>query len=253
MPPFTHMPKYSEKKIKKERNLEVNFESYVYSSSDEIAEALKRKQVDFIGLGINEYFSLKNRFDLMPCLASTTDDGIFNNYILIVSKTSGGKELKSLKGKTLALPSVNSHPLMKIWLSNLLHQKGLPAQEKFFKKINSYDKEANTVHSVFFKNNDCAIVRLESFNTLCELNPQLEKSLEIIEMSPKLLLSMTCYTKGADQELIDILLKESQKLHHSTEGKQILSVFKIEKVSEIHEDDLLTSKQMFDYYYKNIK
>jgi ABC-type phosphate/phosphonate transport system substrate-binding protein len=241
------------KKIKKERNLEVIFDSYVFNSIDEISDALKKRQISFIGLATNEYFLLQNDYKLIPCLASTTGDDVFSNYILIVNKESNIKDLKSLNGKTLALPSTNLHPLIKIWLSNLLHQKGLELYEKFFKKINSYDKESNTVHSVFFKNNDCGVVRLNSFTTLCELNPQLKKSIDIIEVSPKLLLSISCYSKGTDPELLNIMIAESQKLHRSASGKQILSVFKIEKVMEINENDLITTKQMYDYYQKNIR
>ena len=92
---------------------------------------------------------------------------------------------------------------------------------------------------VFFKKAKAALVSEESLKLISELNPQLEKDLMIIYQSPIYLSSIACLNKRSDEpELRKIFYDILENLHTEPFGRQLLDLFRIEKLVTYKEEYL---------------
>lgn len=227
--------------------------SFLYFSFEEMEASLKRKDIDMLTVTSYDYFLLGEKFPIVPAIAGVIDDNIYSNYILLTHNDSGINTLSDLAKKILTQPKDKLNPLLNIWLNTLLISRKQPVKEIFFSKLKIEEKESNCIYSVFFKKADCAIVQKSVYNTVCLLNPQIQKSLKIIETSPDLVLSFTAMRKDTEPDRIKLIFDVTKNIQATTEGKSILNVFKIKRLVDISERELLPTKQLIEEYYKYLK
>jgi ABC-type phosphate/phosphonate transport system substrate-binding protein len=225
----------------------------IYNSTEELEAGLRRKEINILVITTPEYFVLKERYNLIPAIAGVLNESIYSQYVLLVRSDANIYNISDLKQKTIAQPKERSNPLVDIWLNNLLLKNKKPAKDIFFSNVKLDKKESNAVYSVFFKKADCTIVQRSTYNTLCTLNPQFKQSLKIIDASPDLVQHITVYRKDSDEEIIKLFLELAKTIHQTSEGQNIVRIFKSTKVIGITEKDLLSTKHLIDEYKKNIK
>jgi ABC-type phosphate/phosphonate transport system substrate-binding protein len=221
---------------------------YIYYSLAEMENALNRKEIDILGLTSTEYFALKDKYNLIPAIAGTIDDSFYTQYILITRLDSNIKEISDLHGRILAQAKDQFNPLINVWLYNILNKQKEPDKNKFFSKVKYEEKESNAVYSVYFKKADCTIIQKSVFNTICTLNPQFKNSFKILETSPDLILGLTVIRKNTDREVIDMYYKVAKNIHQTTEGQNIIKLFRTKKLLTITDKDLTSTKQLIDSY-----
>jgi ABC-type phosphate/phosphonate transport system substrate-binding protein len=242
-----------EKNLLAQHNVRGKLVSLIFNSMEEIETAMNKKEIDILAITTQEYFLLKEKFNLIPAFAGSINESIYTQYVLIVRNNSEINSLSDLKQKIIALLQEKSSPLMNIWLSNILFSNKKPRKNIYFGKIKIEEKESNAMYSVFFKKADCAIVQKSTYNTLCALNPQFKQSIKIIDTSPDLLLSLSVYRKEANGEWIKLFFEAAKTVNLTTEGQNILKIFKSNKTVEISENDLKSTKQLIDEFIKNNK
>lgn len=218
----------------------------IYNSLPEIESALQSKAIDMLILDSSEYFTLKDKYNLTPAVAGIIDDNIFSQYILLVRNESGINKFSDLTNKNLSQPSDKHNPLLTKWLDKLLIDNNKPTRDEFFNKIIFDETDAKAVYSLFFKKSDCAIVQKSVYNTLCALNPQIGKTLKIIDSSPNLVLSFASYRKDADTSSIKLFYDVAKNINSSKEGSNILKLFKTKRLVEITDKDLYETKQLLN-------
>jgi ABC-type phosphate/phosphonate transport system substrate-binding protein len=236
------------KNILQKYNLESELFPYIYYSQTETENALNRKEVDFIGLSTLEYYYLKDKYDLVPAIAGIVDENIYSQYILITRFDSNINNISDLRGKIFAQAKDQFNPLINVWLYNLLKNQKITDKANYFSKIKFEEKEANAAYSVYFKKADCAIIQKMVYNTVCALNPQFNNSLRILETSPNLVLGLTALKKNTDREVVDLINKVVETIHLTTEGENIIKLFKAKKLVGITETDLVSTKKLIDSY-----
>ncbi|MFA7227709.1 MAG: PhnD/SsuA/transferrin family substrate-binding protein [Melioribacteraceae bacterium] len=236
-----------------ERNIKGELVPYLFTSVKSIEEALARKEIDMLAITAPDYYTLKDKYQLVPAIAGVIDDTIYEQYILLVRKDPDINDLRELKNKTLAQPKDILHPLMNMWLENSLAEIDAKGKNSFFGKVRIEDKESNAVYSVFFKKADCAIVKRRVFNTICSLNPQIQNTLKIFKTSPDLVLSFSVYRKTADISGVKLFYDVAKNAHMSKEGKNILKVFKSTRLIDVSEKELESTMQLIESYHKNAK
>ncbi len=242
-----------ENNLYREHSIKAKLIPSLLTSSESIENALTKKEIDMIVISAPDFYNLRDKYHLVPAIAGVIDDNIYEQYILLVRKDSGFNNLQNLYGKVLALPKDSYNPLLNIWLTNsltALHEKD---RDYFFGKIKNEEKESNSVYQVFFKKADCAIVRKRLYSTMCALNPQLEKSIKIIQTSSDLVLSFAAYRKEADTTLVKLFFDVAKNAHTTQEGKNILNVFKSVRLIDLNAKDLESTLKMVDIYVKSRK
>jgi len=216
-----------------------------FNNVQELDELLEKQEVEVFVMHSTELIQAKNREMLEP-IGSASREGIpYEIYYLLVNNESQYKTLEDLKGKTLLVGFPYEGDIPLIWLNKLLKQYKLNTREKFFKKIEYFDKALPSVLPVFFNNADACLVSKNSFETICELNPQVQNKLTVIETSIPITIGLVALRKNisnleSKSHIIDAFLN----LHNKVAAQQFLSVFKIEKVLEFKEEYLKSTYEI---------
>lgn len=104
--------------------------------------------------------------------------------------------------------------------------------DDYFGQIVLKNKIPNTVLPVFFRQADACLVTRSSFETMTELNPQLGQQLRILLVSEPYVPVVFCFRDNYQSEVKAQVLKEIENLHLSPAGRQILTIFQIDKLFE---------------------
>ena len=223
---------------------DVTVKYYLYSTLNEVEEALKKKNVEFITLKTVDYFNLKDPSSLVPFLTGSRNPGTkFEQFLLVSSKKSGTKSLDDIEGHNIHITNSFLADLSKMWVKLLLYD----AKKYNAKKIKIKEEpisESNLLLGVFFGKYDYAVISYSAYQFVCELNPQVKNSVNIIEKSSQLINSLFAHTKNADQDLVYTVRTIATDLHNESEGKQILTLFKTAKVEYFTESELKETEKL---------
>lgn len=237
-----------EKRFYKKESTRINLSAKIYTDLPEIKRALRKNEIDILSVPSDQYFELTKEFELEPCLTTVAYNNKFTQYILITSKKFNINNLSGLKGKSLLIPKSSKGWLVEKWLNLLLLKSNYNLMNDFFRQVKYQDKEASIIYDIHFGNAECGLVRKSVLTTLAEFNPQINNSIKIIETSEPVIAHLLAYRKSADASLINSVIKESNELHLSREGKLILEIFKSTKIEKITDDDLRSVKMILDGY-----
>ena len=150
-----------------------------------------------------------------------------------------------MKGKKLLVGFPYEGDIPLIWLDQILKKNKLNTREKFFQKIEYFDKALPSVLPVFFENADACLVSKNSFETICELNPQVRNTLTVIETSIPITIGIVALRKNiSNPEVKKHIIEAFLNLHNKVAAQQFLSVFKIEKVIEFKEEYLKSTYEI---------
>lgn len=238
------------KNFSEKYKLSADFRAKVYYSIEEIKADLRDKKLNYLSVPTDQYFELKKSNELEPCLATVSHNNKFTQYVIISSAAGSIKKITDLKGKSVSIPKNFKGWLVEKWLDVVLNKNKLKNAESCFSSLKYLDSEAKAVYDVFFNKVDAAIVRKSVFTTLVEMNPQLEKSILFIESSPPILSHIVMYEKNSDLSVMEKIVRVTSELHLSKEGKQLLDIFKFNRLEKITEKDLKSVKDIVDEYNK---
>ncbi|HNV69495.1 MAG TPA: PhnD/SsuA/transferrin family substrate-binding protein [Candidatus Ozemobacteraceae bacterium] len=205
-------------------------EVFIFNSVDEMKQAVVRGEIDLVAMTTQEYLDLKNEIPLQPAYTAVVGTTQFDRLVLATHRDSPIKSIADLKGKRLNLENYGSGELSTMWLDCLLLRQKLPPSATFLQEVKTFDKASPAVLPVFFQKVEACIAREYSLSVLTELNPQIGKSLRIIEQSPLYQRGMVCFRQGFNKDWQDEITRSAFRLHESTKGQQILTLFKIDRI-----------------------
>ncbi|MBT8381233.1 MAG: phosphate/phosphite/phosphonate ABC transporter substrate-binding protein [Ignavibacteria bacterium] len=218
-----------------------------FDNVQELDELLEKQEVEVFVMHSTELIQAKNREMLEPIGSASREGMPYEIYYLLVNNQSEHKTLEDLKGKTLLVGFPYEGDIPLIWLDQVLKQNKLITREKFFNKIEYFDKALPSVLPVFFKKSDACLVSKNSFETICELNPQVQNKLTVIETSIPITIGIVALRKNiSNPEVKSHIIDAFLNLHNKVAAQQFLSVFKIEKVIEFKEEYLKSTYEILN-------
>jgi hypothetical protein len=216
--------------LKKESKVKAKFDISVCKTLNEIVENIKTT-FDMLYISPVEYLQLKKKFALEPSLISEIDNNYGDVYYLITYKIENKKSIKDLQNGVINILSNADDQPSTLWLDKLLRDNKLPVKEKFFKQIILDYKTNNVLLPVYFKKVMAAIVTKPAYELICELNPKIKQETEIIQSSEPMVRALFCFdSRNKNTERKEFLLDYMQKLHKSNYGKQVLSIYLVNKL-----------------------
>ncbi len=236
--------------LSKEEGYNYTTFSEIYESLDEMVQALKDRKIDMVSISALDYLRIRDKVSLIPEICSAWNDSPFAVELLLVRKDSGITSFKQLAGRTLLIEKLATGGLPMIWLDTLLWKNGLPEHTRFCGKVKLVDKSSAAAMPVFFKQADACIVRETSFNSIVELNPQVGNDLVAIERSPKCLRAFALFRSDYNETDRKRLERSALKLHQTVKGKQILMLFKTEKIIDYDPAFIKTTEDLWAEYHK---
>jgi ABC-type phosphate/phosphonate transport system substrate-binding protein len=225
--------------------------SFFLDDTAAILDGVKAKKFDIIALPTEEYLKLREVIDLEPVLGTVIGGKPGEEYVLITRKDKGGNNLGGLKNLKLFLQKdqwKGNIPL--VWLDTILLRQGLPPAKKFFSLIKTVDKPSQAILPVFFRQTDICLVTRRGFATMVELNPQLGAELQTLALSPCFVTGVISFRKDLSPEIKTQTVEAALKLQTHPQGKQILTLFKIDKFFSFKPADLNTLIELMQEYKK---
>jgi ABC-type phosphate/phosphonate transport system substrate-binding protein len=178
-----------------------------------------------------EYFRLKSlMLPIEPFHLSVYGDTVGCEHVVLVNKKDKINNLSQLKGKKIIVEKGSNGRLALLWFTTLLLKRGLPESDNFFSDIKKVEKISQAVLPVFFTQADACIVRRTGFQTMVEMNPQVNKNLIVLQKSPAFQESVFCVRKDYDDKSKKIILDVVETLHLDPKGRQMLLLFRKDRV-----------------------
>ena len=225
--------------IAKERGLHMDPSAQLYETERELMKAAQEDAVDAISMLLREYQGFSKQIETDHLFITKKSGSFHETYILLVRKDSAFSSVETLKGQTLVFHDSMRTSLAQDWLDFLVLNEGSSSSAgEFFFGIETVPKVTAAVLPVFFSKKNCAVLCASDFSLMCELNPQIERDLEIIAKSPPLIPALMCFRKSFESEEKKELLLALSELHHNPAGEQILNLFKAEELTPVTPDVL---------------
>ncbi|NCB75146.1 MAG: hypothetical protein EOM51_10450 [Clostridia bacterium] len=202
----------------------------VYRTVEDLMQFARTTPIDALGITTPEYViaSKEMAFDLFG--TGATGGRIEVVYLLLVNQDSGIQRLDQLAGRSMNVLLNPRLSMAEIWLDTLLLEAKLKRTSDFLKKVTKENKVSQVVLPVFFGAVDACLVTQDSFEVMCDLNPQLKKKLRILSSSPPLVPAGFAFLRDSASPYRQQVIEVLATLQESPAGKQILELTQSETI-----------------------
>jgi len=216
----------------------------------EIRHRLQNQSVEMVMMGVAEYLELESSNLIVPVLtdARTPQGGALYSYVLLVKPSAGVTSIAGLRGKTLMVSARGSGETGMAWLEVLLSKEKLGRAASFFATVTAAAKAQACILPVFFGTVDACVVDEVNLNLSKEMNPQLGQLSVLARSRPMIesVIGVPAEPHPDQKELIDGMLS----LHEDPRGRQLLMVFKTERLVRLQPGDLDSARELWRDYYR---
>jgi ABC-type phosphate/phosphonate transport system substrate-binding protein len=202
----------------------------IYKSTADLLEAVKRGELTVATLSAIEYLQIRDRAPMTPVIIAANNAGYARQYVLIARRGSGIRSISDLRGKTIIIPSSIKYEASHIWLHVLLLREVGKDRALFFRQVLESSAASKSILKVFFNQADAAVVSRGALETSKVLNPQIGRKLTVLAESKPLHGDITCVPDMVSEKLKHSITNSALHLHETTVGRQIFTLFQIEKV-----------------------
>ncbi len=222
----------------------------ILDSVAEIRERLESHSVELLTLGVPEYLELESSRLIVPVLTDVRSPqaGPPYSYVLLGNSSSGATTIARLRGKNILVASRNAGKTGMVWLEVLLDKEKLGRAAPFFASIKDPDKAQACILPLFFGAVDACVVDEVSLNLAKEMNPQLGQ-LRVLARSRPMIESVVATpveSRPYQKELIDAMLA----LHEEPRGRQLLMVFRTDRLVRVQPGDLDSARDLWREYHR---
>jgi len=220
---------------------------FIYDDLQSIVKALRNKEIDLIAITAMDYLKIKDKVPLEPALSASRQGSVDGDeLVLVVRREQQITDIGQLKGKRLTVHAGYMLDTASFWLSTVLESKDFAEKEGFFGSVREVKKVSQAVLPVFFKQADACLVSKTSFQMMVELNPQIGQELTVLLTSDKFMYGMLCFHRHLSADVKTQVIKSALNMHTTTMGKQILTLFQIDRVTPFKMSLLDTTIALLD-------
>ena len=217
------------RRMEKDFNVVVDLDPRVFDTTEEILHRARSGQFDCVALNVVEYRQIADMLDPNQIIAETDAAGL-ERYLLLAKRSSGIQRLGDLKGRRLCMLKVPKMCMATAWLATILDAGHYGPSEQFFSSVVTETKATRVVLPVFFGQADACLTSKGSFDTMCELNPQVAKDLTAIASSPAMVVTFYIFHKNYHGVSRDRFARVYSDLPTSVAGRQLATLFQFENL-----------------------
>jgi phosphonate transport system substrate-binding protein len=196
-------------------------------TSQEIIEKVRRGELDAVALNILEYRQVADLLDSSQIISPAGVAGL-EQYLVLVKRNGPVQSLADLRGRQLRMLTVPKMCVAPAWLFMLLEERHLGAPEQFFGALTTDAKASQVVLPVFFGKADACLTLKRSFDTICELNPQVAKELSVLAISPAMIVGFFIFQKNYRSLNREKVINALSGLRASPAGQQLNTLFQFD-------------------------
>ncbi len=225
-------------------------QSTLFDSIDELAEAVRKHQLDGCYLASIDYVMIKDKVDLIPILTSSMEKKITDQYALLVRKDGNIKDISQIKGKELIIDVGGKGDFGYVWLDTLLMKRGLPEVGRYCSSIREVTRVYDAVLPLVLNDAEVCMASLDAFGNLVELYPRIGDLIEQLAVSPEFLRTLVCIRSDYNPDNTRILIETACSLHEGAIGKQVLMLFKRDKLVQFEPASIMGMINLVNEYRK---
>lgn len=208
--------------------------------------AVRAGELEVIFLPGLNYLELRGKAPVEPVLSGIRNGVVGDEYTFLVRKDRGAGSIAQLRCDRLMLESSYSlGPVLRMWLE--LHTGRLGRLEDRFGSIREVGKTSQAVLPVMFGQADACLVNRYGFQMMVELNPQLERELVSLAVTPPFTRGVICVRRDCPEEVRRMLAR-----HYNIEGyprgRQVLTLFRIDRAIPFEPDHLRAISDLLREY-----
>jgi len=218
----------------------------VADSVQEIRERLQDRSVDLLLMGASDYLAIESSRLAVPVLVDARGSQGPYSYLLLVNPSAPASTLAALRGKNILVSSRGSGKTANVWLDVLLAKEKLGRAAMFFASIKLPDKPQACILPLFFGAVDACVVDEVNLNLAKEMNPQLSKLTVLARSQPMIegLVAVPAEPRPGQKELTEEMLN----LNRDQRGRQLLTVFKTDRLVRFRPGDLDSARDLWRDY-----
>ena len=201
----------------------------IFRNTADLLEAVNKGDLIIVSLPAIDYLKIHDEARLTPSIVSSSNAGRGREFVLITRRDRGIRTVADLRGKTINLLPAAKQEVSHLWLDVLLMREGKRDRSSFFRQVKETASASQAIMTVFFKQADAAIVSRGAFETSKALNPQIGNQLSVIAESKSLMGDISCIPNMVNNKLKLSIEYAAEHLHESTIGKQIFTLFQIDR------------------------
>ena len=207
-------------------NLDIKSNFKYYNSPLEIQKDINSSNLDYITvspLRVVKYLDLDS---LEKAFGQGSNNMKEYNLILISRSELNIDNDKELANKKILINTKNELHALYI---NYIFLKNIGNQKAKLHYSRSYQR---SILDLFFKKADVAIVTQKSYDIAIELNPQIAKKVSILKKTNISDVQLGFFRKSLNEKIKESMRTTAASLNSTVEGKQLLSLYKTEKIVE---------------------
>jgi len=217
------------KELGRSMGIKTQPQTVIFRNTADLLEAVKKRELTIVSLTAIDYLKIHDEVGLTPSVVSKSNAGTARQFVLITRRDSGIRIFNDLRGRTILLLSPKKQEVSHIWLDVLLMREGKRDRASFFRQVKESPSASQAIMAVFFRQADAAIVSRGALEASKTLNPQIGSQLSVVAESKPLMGDITCIPITVDEKLKRSIVYAAMHLHESTVGKQIFTLFHIDR------------------------
>src|ERR1039457_3432916 len=222
----------------------------ILDSAAEIRERLQNHSVELLIISIAEYLELESSQLVVAALTHgiSVQGGSLYSYVLLVKPALGATTLAGLRGKNILVFSRGGSKTGTAWMDVSLGKEKLGRAASFFASVKAVDKAQACILPLFFGTVDACVVDDVNLSLAKEMNPQLGQLRVLARSRPMIgsVIATPVEPSLFQNELLDTILS----LHEDARGRQLLMVFKTDRVVRVPPGDLDSARELWRNYYR---
>jgi len=219
-------------------------DSRMYRDHDDALAAAVAGEIDMISMTSVDYLTMRAPPPPGTLMTPVRRDTPGDEYLLVCHRDSPGRTLADFRGKILLRQSRATAQLGRLWLETELHHAGLPLMADFFASAQPAAKPAKALLPVYFRQADLCLVTRATYETACEMNPQLAASVRIVAQSPRLVASVVWLALPPGSAFHQRMFAMLRTVHTTPSGRQTFLLFGFNRLDNCPAEALETCRQL---------
>ena len=202
----------------------------VFNTTQEIVERTRKGLSDAVALNVVEYRQIADLLDSTQIIAAGGASGL-EQYVILAKQSSGLRQLGDLQGRRLLMLKTPKMCVAPAWLCTVLDEGHFGPADRFFGSVATDMKSSQVVLPVFFGQADCCVTSKRSFDTMCELNPQVARELKVITSSLAMVVDFYVFRRGYLGAKREGVIRAMSALTASESGRQLATLFQFHELA----------------------
>jgi len=220
----------------------------IVSTTQEIIQRAKKEDIHVVGLFSLDFFKYQSELNFEPFYALQESKTLGTEFVVLVRTNSKINSLADLKSKKILTINEREEEIARKWLFVKMKKEGIKNPSEIISPFVKVPKASKRILSVFLKKADACIVTKLEFESMCELNPQIEKQIKILDSSPAYITQVYCLNLSLILEKPSNARSVVAELNKTSKADQMLKLFKAKTLVAITLENLSSMKKLYTDY-----